>query len=188
MTTTITDPPRESFKLSRLLYDTRYRSLTIQVIASILIVLGLAWLVTNTVQNLEALGKDFNFGFLGNPAGYDISQRLVEYDSQSTHARAALVGILNTLLVSFLGIFFATSLGFIMGIARLSHNWIIAKIAMLYIEIFRNIPVLLQIFFWYFAVLAALPRSHGVEQASDDHRQSHLLMVGERQELIDGLG
>ena len=95
--TTLTDPPKASFRLSQLIYDTRYRSITIQVIATILLLAGIYWLVNNTIQNLAALGKDFDFGFLTQPAGYDINQRLVEYTSQSTHGMAAVVGILNTL-------------------------------------------------------------------------------------------
>jgi general L-amino acid transport system permease protein len=104
----MTDPPSEGFRLSQLIYDTRYRSMTIQVVAFILIMSGLFWLANNTVQNLSALGKDFNFAFLSNRAGYDINQRLIEYSNDSTHGRAAIVGILNTLLVAFLGCIVAT--------------------------------------------------------------------------------
>lgn len=155
MTDPQSSPPSDSFKLSQLIYDTRYRSLTIQVIASMLIALGLAWLVSNTVQNLEALGKDFNFGFLSNPAGYDINQRLVEYDSQATHARAALVGILNTLLVAVLGCALATVLGVIIGVLRLSKNWLIRNVTSVYIEGFRNVPLLL----WIILIFAIMTES-----------------------------
>jgi general L-amino acid transport system permease protein len=79
---TMTDAPGQGFRLSQLIYDTRYRSMTIQVVAMILMMLGFSWLVSNTVQNLQALGKDFNFGFLSQPAGYDINQRLIPYDSR----------------------------------------------------------------------------------------------------------
>ena len=91
-----TAPPKDVFRLSMLIYDTRYRSLTIQVIAFMLLMLFFSWLVSNTVQNLANLGKEIDFGFLGSRAGYDINQRPIEYTSDSTHARAALVGILNT--------------------------------------------------------------------------------------------
>src|SRR6056297_3552951 len=138
--TTITDPPKEGFRLNQLIYDTRYRSMTIQVVAMILLVLSISWLVSNTVQNLQALDKDFDFGFLGQPAGYDINQRLIEYDSQSTHGRAAVVGILNTILVAFLGCALATVLGVIAGVLRLSKNWIVAKLMSVYVEGFRNVP------------------------------------------------
>lgn len=114
------DVPKDSFRLSQLLYDTRYRSLTIQVVAFILLMLSFSWLVSNTVQNLSALGKDFDFGFLSTPAGYDINQRLIEYSSQSSHGRAAIVGILNTLLVAFLGCIVATVIGVLVGVLRLS--------------------------------------------------------------------
>jgi len=143
--TTLTDPPKASFRLSQLIYDTRYRSITIQVIALILVVLGIYWLVNNTIQNLSALGKDFDIGFLTQPAGYDINQRLVEYSSQSTHGRAAVVGILNTLLVAFLGCVLATILGVVAGVLRLSKNWIVNKLMAVYVEGFRNVPLLLWI-------------------------------------------
>lgn len=142
---TLTDPPKDGFRLSQLIYDTRYRSLTIQVVAFILIMLGLSWLVSNTIQNLAALGKDFNFGFLGQPAGYDINQRLIEYDSQASHGRAALVGILNTLLVAILGCVAATIVGVFVGVLRLSHNWLVSRLMAVYVEGFRNVPLLLWI-------------------------------------------
>ncbi len=160
--TTTTDPqsspPSEGFRLSQLIYDTRYRSLTIQVIASMLIALGLAWLINNTIQNLEALGKSFSFGFLSSPSGYDINQRLVEYDSQATHARAALVGILNTLLVAFLGCVLATILGVIVGVLRLSHNWLVSRVMAVYVEGFRNVPLLLWILLIFAIMTESMPR------------------------------
>jgi general L-amino acid transport system permease protein len=155
---TMTDPPREGFRLSQLIYDTRYRSLTIQVVAFILIMSGLVWLANNTVQNLSALGKDFNFAFLGNRAGYDINQRLIEYSNNSTHARAALVGILNTLLVAVLGCAMATVLGVIAGVLRLSKNWLVAKLMAVYVEGFRNIPLLLWILVIFAVMTEATPQ------------------------------
>ncbi|MBL4806871.1 MAG: ABC transporter permease subunit [Rhodobacteraceae bacterium] len=130
-----------------LIYDTRYRSMTIQIVVLILFMLGAAWLVDNMLSNLAALGKPLGFKFLSDTAGYDIGQRLVEYSSQSTHARAALVGLLNTLLVAALGCLLATVLGVLIGIARLSKNWVVARLMTVYIEIFRNVPVLLWIVF-----------------------------------------
>jgi general L-amino acid transport system permease protein len=153
--TTISDPQRESFRLSQLIYDTRYRSLTIQVIAFILIMLGLAWLANNTVQNLATLGKDFDFGFLSSRAGYDINQRLIDYSSGSSHARAALVGILNTLLVAFLGCVLATIIGVLAGVLRLSNNWIVARLMTVYVEGFRNVPLLL----WILVIFAVMSES-----------------------------
>lgn len=142
----------EPFRLSMLIYDTRYRSLTLQVIALIAVLTFFGWIVNNTVQNLAALGKDFNFGFLWQRSGYDINQRLISYSNDSTHGRAALVGILNTLLVAFLGCVTATLLGVIMGVLRLSSNWLVARLASVYVEMFRNVPVLL----WILALLAII--------------------------------
>jgi len=101
----------QSFRLSMLIYDSRYRSMTIQTIALILFMLGVGWLLSNAASNLAALGKPLGFGFLSQPAGYDINQKLIEYNNQMTHGRAALVGILNTLLVAVLGVITATVIG-----------------------------------------------------------------------------
>jgi general L-amino acid transport system permease protein len=141
----ITDPPKATFRLSMLIYDTRYRSATIQAVALILFMLGVGWLLSNAAQNLANLGKPLSFGFLFQPAGYDINQRLIEYNSQMTHARAALVGLLNTLLVALMGCITATILGVLIGVLRLSRNWIISRLMTVYIEVFRNVPVLLWI-------------------------------------------
>ncbi|WP_417600786.1 amino acid ABC transporter permease [Pararhodobacter oceanensis] len=137
--------PTGSFRLSMLLYDTRYRSYTIQIFALFLLMLGAAWLVDNTIRNLAALGKDFSFSFLWNVSGYDISQRPIEYSSTSTHARAAWVGLLNTLILAVMACVTATILGVIAGVLRLSNNWIIGRLMTIYIETFRNIPALLWI-------------------------------------------
>ncbi|WP_422075314.1 ABC transporter permease subunit [Tranquillimonas rosea] len=153
--TTLTQPPQESFRLSQLLYDTRYRSLTIQVVAFILLMAFFWWLIANTVANLEALGKDFDFGFLGQRAGYDINQTLIPYTSGATHARAALVGILNTLLVAFMGCILATVIGVIAGVLRLSKNWLVARLMTIYVEGFRNVPLLL----WIIAIFALMTES-----------------------------
>ena len=150
--TTSSDAPNQRFRLSQLIYDTRYRSLTIQTITLILVMMGFGWLIDNTIQNLEVLGKDFNFSFLWNRAGYDVGQTLIPYTNDSTHARAALVGLFNTLWVSFLGCFAATVLGVFVGVLRLSHNWLIARIMTVFVEVFRNIPVLM----WILISLAVL--------------------------------
>ena len=154
---TMTDPPSERFRLSQLIYDTRYRSMTIQAVAFILIMSALFWLANNTVQNLAALGKDFNFSFLFNRAGYDINQRLIEYSNDSTHGRAALVGILNTLLVAFVGCIIATVVGVLAGVLRLSSNWIVARLMAVYVEGFRNIPTLLWILIVFAIMTEATP-------------------------------
>jgi len=137
--------PVEKFRLGMLLGDTRYRSTTVQVIAFIIFVSVVFWLVDNTVKNLALLGKDVDFSYLWMRAGYDINQRLIPYTNDSTHGRAALVGILNTLLVAFIGCIIATIIGVFVGILRLSKNWIVAKLMSVYIEGFRNIPILLWI-------------------------------------------
>jgi len=155
--TTFTDPPKPGFKVSQLLYDTRYRSITIQVVAGFLIILAIWWLGKNIVGNLQALGKDFNFRFLYNPAGYDINQRLIEYDSQMSHGRAALVGLLNTLLVAVLGCITATVIGVFAGVLRLSKNWVVNKIMAFYVEAFRNVPLLLWILLIYAVVNESTP-------------------------------
>lgn len=139
------EAPRAEFHVGMLLYDTRYRSLTIQAVALALVILTLGWLTSNTIRNLDALGKDFSFVFLGNRAGYDIGQYLIPYTNDSTHGRAALVGILNTGLIAVLGCALATFLGITVGVLRLSRNWIVARLATVYVETFRNVPVLLWI-------------------------------------------
>src|SRR6056297_627713 len=155
--TTMTDPPRESFRLSMLIYDTRYRSTTFQVIALIGFLLLIGWLISNTAQNLQDLGKEPSFSFLMEPAGYDINQRLIEYDSQSSHLRAAFVGLLNTLLVAVLGCALATVVGVVVGVLRLSKNWLVAKIMTVYVEMFRNVPVLLWIVLAMAILIETLP-------------------------------
>ena len=146
------DFPVEKFRFGMLLSDTRYRSTSLQVITFIFFVAGVFWLVDNTVKNLALLDKDVSFSFLWMRAGYDINQRLIPYTNDSTHATAALVGILNTLLVAFVGCILATIIGVFVGILRLSKNWIIAKLMSVYIEGFRNVPLLL----WIVMVFALL--------------------------------
>ncbi len=155
--TTLTDPPKEQFRLSMLLYDTRYRSATLQVIAMLGFMLLAAWIINNTAQNLAALGKPIDFGFLHEPAGYDINQRLLDYNSQDTHLRAAFMGLLNTLVVAILGCATATILGVLIGVARLSHNWLISRLMTVYVEAFRNVPVLLWIVFIMAILIETLP-------------------------------
>ncbi len=155
--TTLTDPPKESFRLSMLIYDTRYRSTTFQVLALIAFLILIGWLISNTAQNLAELGKEPSFRFLGEPAGYDINQRLIDYDSQSPHLRAAFVGLLNTLLVAVMGCALATVLGVTIGVLRLSKNWVVAKIMTVYVEMFRNVPVLLWIVLVMAIMIESLP-------------------------------
>jgi general L-amino acid transport system permease protein len=144
-----TDAPKDGFRLSMLVYDTRYRSYTIQIVVLVLFALAVAWLINNTIQNLEARGKEFNYAFLWQRAGYDIGQQLIPYSNDSTHFRALLVGLLNTLAVAFWGCIFATVLGVLVGILRLSKNWLVSRLMTIYVEMFRNIPLLLWILLSY---------------------------------------
>ena len=131
------------------------------VIYQLLLVLGLGYLlyliVSNTLANMEARGIQSGFDFLSGTAGFDILMSLVPYEATDTYGRTFVVGLLNTILVSIIGIALSTVLGFLIGIAYFSRNWLIRKLSIIYVETFRNIPLLLQVFFWYFAVLATLP-------------------------------
>ncbi len=115
------------------------------------------YLFDNTQTNLQHRGITSGFDFLQNSAGFGIAQHLISYTESDTYSRVFLIGLLNTLLVTFIGVILATLLGFVVGVARLSNNWIINKLATVYVEVFRNIPPLLQILFWYFAVFLTLP-------------------------------
>lgn len=138
--------------------DPVYRALFFQVIVlGGVIALGMV-LVSNTMHNLERQGIASGFGFMKTTAGFSILMHLIDYTESDSYFRAFIVSLLNTLLVAVFGVFLATILGFLIGVARLSNNWLIAKLAAVYIETLRNIPVLLQIFFWYFGVLRQLPQ------------------------------
>ena len=149
---------RDKFQFSILLNDKRYRSYTFQFFALFILICAMAYLGKNLLENLAAAGLNISYSFLGEPAGYDINQRLIEYNSQSTHLRASIVGVLNTLLVAFLGCIAATFFGVTAGILRLSNNWIVAKLMMIYVEIFRNVPVLIWILIIHSVFLAFLPQ------------------------------
>ena len=141
-----------SFNLSMLLYDTRYRSLTIQVLFMMLFMAGAAWLIDNTINNLNQLGKPISFDFLGVRAGYDINQRLIDYSNDSSHLTAWMVGLLNTIVLAIAACFSATVIGVIAGVLRLSKNWIVSKLMTIYVEMFRNVPLLL----WIIVIFAVL--------------------------------
>ncbi|WP_347267386.1 ABC transporter permease subunit [Paracoccus sp. (in: a-proteobacteria)] len=148
----VTYPEAENppFRLSMLIYDRRYRALTLQAVVFILVMLAASWLINNTIYNLQTMGKTISFDFLFRRAGYDIPQQLIPFNSDDTHLRAAVVGLLNTLLVSVLGCIAATVLGVFVGVLRLSSNWLIARLMTFYVEVFRNIPLLL----WILVILA----------------------------------
>ena len=133
------------------------RDVLAQLLVALVIFMAAYWLLSNVVSNLERQNIASGFGFFNERAGFGINQTLIDYDEDNSYGRVLAVGLLNTLLVSVLGIVAASFLGFFVGIGRLSQNWLISKMAMVYIEIFRNVPLLLQIIFWYFGVLRNLP-------------------------------
>src|SRR4030088_341415 len=151
-------PPQFAARLRRALGG---RAGWVGVAREFLFVAALVWIgyevVANARANLQAQRITSGFGFLNNTAGFDVSQNLIPYSGSDTYTRVFLVGLLNTLLVSIIGIFFATVIGFIVALGRLSPNWLLSRISGGYVELVRNLPLLFQILFWYLAVLAALP-------------------------------
>ena len=145
-------------KVTGFLFNRSVQGIFYQLVTLGLVALGIYYMVTNTARNMLERGLASGFHFLGVESQFDIQMTLIEYSPTSTYFDSFIVGLLNTLLVAGIGILFATLIGFTVGIMRLSSNWLIAKIAEAYVEILRNIPLLLQIFFWYFAVLRALPK------------------------------
>ncbi|WP_404824965.1 amino acid ABC transporter permease [Paraphotobacterium marinum] len=139
------------------MYNQKARAIFFQIICVIIICYFFYYILNNTFSNLSSRGITTGFDFLSEKSGFGISQSLIDYSENNTYGDTFLVGLLNTVLVSILGIFFATILGFLIGITKMSNNWLLKKLATCYIEIFRNVPLLLQIFFWYFAVLQTLP-------------------------------
>ncbi|CAH8197196.1 amino acid ABC transporter permease [Vibrio aestuarianus] len=156
-----------SAKSANLFYNPTFRSVVFQVIAVSALIFFFYTIVSNALSNLDARGIATGFDFLDQEAGFGIGLTLVEYDETFSYGRTFVVGLLNTALVSLLGVILATILGFFIGIARLSSNWLVSRLAAVYIETFRNIPLLLQIFFWYFAVLQALPSPRQSMQLGD---------------------
>ncbi|WP_421723820.1 amino acid ABC transporter permease [Bauldia sp.] len=154
-----TGPPRAS-----LLYDPKVRGIVSQIVVAVSLVAFFWWIIDNTRENLQRLRIASGFNFLWERAGFAISQTLVEYTPESSYAWSFVVGLLNTILVAAIGIVLASIIGFVAGIARLSPNKLISGIAAVYIETLRNAPLLLQLFFWYGAVLTVLP---GPRQAVD---------------------
>ena len=134
-----------------------------QIITLGVVVLVFGFFTYNAQMNMDNRGIEFGFGFLKQESSFDVQFSLIEYDGSHSYARAYLVGLLNTLLVAFIGIILSTIIGVIIGIARLSPNYLIERFASFYVEFFRNIPLLLQIFFWYFAALRALPLPQDTE-------------------------
>ncbi|MXN45868.1 ABC transporter permease subunit [Shinella kummerowiae] len=157
------EPPKVS-----LLYNPALRSIVYQVVTLVVIVAAVWYAWNNVVQNLARANMTAGFGFLNSRAGFDLAQTLIAYSSDSTYFRALQVGLINTLVVAAAGIVTATIVGLLVGIGRLSHNWLIARLCTVYVEIFRNIPPLLVIFFWYLGVLALLPSIRTIFQHVKD--------------------
>lgn len=152
-----TAPPKESFRIDMLWNDSRYRSTFLQILALFAFFTLLILLAKNVQANLAELGKEFGFSFMASPASYDINQQPIDYTSRDSHARASVIGMLNTLLVALVGCILATILGVLAGVARLSKNWIIRNLMTVYIEGVRNIPVLIQILLMSAFITEALP-------------------------------
>lgn len=146
----------ESARVSPL-YDPKVRGIVFQALLLLAVLFLVYEAITNAIDNLQRQNIAAGFGFWHSTAGFDINQTLISYSAAETYGRAFWVGLLNTLLVAGIGIVLATFLGFAIGVARLSSNWIVAKLAMIYVEVIRNVPLLLQLMFWYNAVLKPLP-------------------------------
>ena len=143
--------------LTRLWNNQQARSVIIQIVTVTIVFALLALILRNVVNNLEAIGKEFSFKFLLSPAAYDITfSPFIEYSSRSTHLRAAVVGILNTLLVAACGIVLATVMGFLLGILRLSRNWLVNRMVYCFLEFTRNVPILLHILFIHGIIVTQL--------------------------------
>ncbi len=140
--------------------DNNFRSFFFQVIVLSIVIVFFYSISTNIIDNIESRGIKLGFDFLSNESGFSISETLIAYDESRSYFRVFLVGILNTIYVSFVAIIFSSLLGLTIGIARLSHNFLVRKLSKAYIELFRNIPLLLQILFWYSLLLNILPSIH----------------------------
>ncbi len=167
--------PKEKFNFFQ---DTRVRSALYQIITIVIVGWGIWYLISNTTHNLDRLGMNTGFGFLSSTAGFDTDFKLIEYEpGVGTYWRIFLVGALNTLLVSILAIIASTILGFIVGVLRLSNNWLVARLSLVYVELVRNTPLLLQIIFWYVGVFSVLPR---VKNSLDLSGGAKVLIINNR--------
>lgn len=182
---TAPDKPNVLLKLWR---NKETRSVIIQIVTMALLFAFFAYIINNAVLNLQALGKTFSFDFLQEPASYDINQTLIEYTSRSSHARAMLVGILNTGLVAVCGVILATILGFILGVIRLSNNWLAARIVYVFIEFTRNVPVLLHILLIHGIMVHFLPLPKQAISVGDALFLSNRGVYAPRPEFLDGFG
>ncbi len=152
-----------------LLYNQAFRQIIYQALTLLFVVGVIYFAWTNAAQNLARANMTSGFGFLNSRAGFDVAQSLIAYSSDSTYMRALQVGLINTLVIGFFGIITATIVGLLVGIGRLSRNWLISRLSTVYVEIFRNIPPLLVIFFWYLGVLALLPAIRTIFQHVEEN-------------------
>ena len=153
------EAPKASF-----LYRPEVRQAIYQIVLVLALFAGFYTIISNTLENMRRQNIASGFGFWNRTAGFDIGQHLVPYSATSSYGDAFWVGMWNTLLIAGIGIILATLIGFVVGIARLSRNWLVARLATVYVETLRNMPLLLQLFFWYFAVLKALPQAREAMQ------------------------
>mgnify|MGYP003669084722 CR=1 FL=1 len=192
MTTTVDQgsvtAQREPNVLLKLWRNKETRSVIIQIVTMALLFAFFAYIINNAVLNLQALGKTFSFDFLKEPASYDINQTLIEYTSRSSHARAMLVGILNTALVAVCGVILATILGFVLGVIRLSNNWLASRIVYVFIEFTRNVPVLLHILLIHGIMVHFLPLPKQAISVGDALFLSNRGVYAPRPEFLDGFG
>ncbi|TFL19576.1 amino acid ABC transporter permease [Jannaschia formosa] len=177
--TTAADPPRaEGFRIGQLINDTRYRSYTFQFIALVALIFGFSWLAYNASQNEQLQANGFSYDFLFAPAGYDINQQPIPYTSQDTHLRATVIGAINTIIVAVLACVTATIFGVIAGVLRLSNNWIISKLMAIYVEMFRNIPVLIWIIIIFTVAANTFPPISEFRLPNDGSDPDRALLFG----------
>ncbi len=167
--------PAGGFRPSKLIYDSKYRGYTIQVLFVSALIALFGWLLYNAYVNLGRLGIEPNFGFLNTRAGYGLSMSLIRYTSDSTNGMAAVVGLVNTLFVSFLGCVAATIIGVIAGVARLSKNWVIGRLMTVYIEVVRNVPLLLWLLVIIYILTVITPSPSAFRGA---HPSAHMWLWG----------
>ncbi len=185
----MTDPnDKPGNRLGRLWNDPGARAILFQILAAAAVAGFFYSIIDNALTNMEARGITTGFAFLSNPAGFGILQSLIDFSETDSYGRTFVVGLLNTLLVSLLGILLASLLGLVIGIARLSSNWLVARLATVYIEVFRNVPLLLQIFFWYFAVLRSLPAARDSLRVGDSVFLNNRGLYVPRAIVEDGFG
>jgi general L-amino acid transport system permease protein len=137
--------------------DKRVIPILLQAIFALIVIFAGVFFFTNALTSMRQIGMSFGFDFLGKMASFDIGDKVIDFSSTDTYGKAILVGILNTIRVAFIGIILATILGFIVGVSRLSNNWLARTVATVYVEIFRNTPLLVQIFIWFYAVFLSFP-------------------------------